>query len=132
MKGTTSATVAPTRSLKTQDNIIYMEMFAAFSRRCQFTDSFVSIDRDLFGLIQMSPMLHDIALGIGALEASRRPSCTRSHSPEKARAVAFIRYGNALHMLRHRLAKAEAIHSEDLIWCTFLFSLFEVSNSYYS
>jgi hypothetical protein len=108
---------------------IYMDVFASFMRRCQFTSRFVSIDKDLSGLVQSSSLLHDLALAIGALEASRRASCTQLHASDRSQARAYKFYGNALSALRRELAKAGAADREDVLWSTFLFGLFEVSTT---
>ena len=113
---------------RTQDGSIYMNLFAAFIQRCQFTSGFVSVEKDLVCLINSSHLLYDLALAIGALEASRRPSCSQLYTTDKARIAAFRHYGNALNALQGQLAKAGAAHREDVLWSTFLFGLFEVSN----
>lgn len=104
-----------------------MDLFAAFIRRCQFTSEFASVNKDLLCLVHSSHLLHELAVAIGALEGSRRASCSQVHSPVKARAMAFMCYGNALNALRQELAKVGAAHREDVLWSTFLFGLFEVS-----
>lgn len=104
-----------------------MDLFAAFIQRCQFTSGFSSVNKEFYCLIHSSRLLHDLALAIGALEASRRASCSHSHTPNKARAMSFRCYGSALSALRQELDRAGAAHREDVLWCTFLCGLFEVS-----
>jgi hypothetical protein len=124
----TRAQTASMSSPRPHNDNVYLDLFAAFLRRCQFTGGFIHVDRDLFDLVHTSPMLQDLALAIGALEASRRASCSLLHAPSRARATAFACYGKALKALREQLAMAGAAHREDVLWSTFLFGLFEVNS----
>jgi hypothetical protein len=114
---------------RVQNDSVYMDLFSAFIQRCQFTSEFVSVDKDLFDLLHSSRLCYDLAIAIGALEASRRSSCSQLYAPGKTRAMAFMCYGNALKALQEKLAKAGAAYCEDVLWSTFLFGLFEVSNT---
>lgn len=124
---TIRAQTASISSPRPHNDSVYLDLFAAFLRRCQFTGGFVHLDRDLFDLVHSSPLLQDLALAIGALEASRMASSSPLHAPGRARATAFTCYGKALKALRDQLAMAGAAHREDVLWSTFLFGLFEVS-----
>jgi hypothetical protein len=120
------AQTASISSPRPDDDSVYLDLFAAFLRRCQFTSGFIHVDRDLFDLVHSSPLLQDLALAIGALEASKRASCSPLHVPGRARASAFTCYGKALKALREQLAMPGAADREDVLWSTFLFGLFEV------
>ncbi|CAG5158150.1 uncharacterized protein ALTATR162_LOCUS5008 [Alternaria atra] len=112
--------------LSRQDDDVYLDLFAAFIRRCQFTSGFVSVDSDLISLIYTSPLLHNLAVAIGALEASRRVSCSKTYESRTAQVVAFKSYGRAIAALRSRLTITKALHFEDVLWGSFLLGLFEL------
>jgi hypothetical protein len=112
------------------DGTIYVDLFASFMQRCQFTNRFVSVDKDLLGLVQSSHLLYDLALAIGALEASRRASYTQLHASNRTYTRAFMLYGNALSALGREIAKTGAADREEVLWSTSLLGLFEVSSTH--
>ncbi|POR31888.1 Uncharacterized protein TPAR_07908 [Tolypocladium paradoxum] len=121
---------SPTAQLSTHvgqpSDIIYLDHFASFIRRCQFTRGFASISTDLAPLIQASPSLRDLAVAIGALDASRRGSVSSFRGRESPRCIAFRSHGRSLRALGARLATADAAHGEDVLWSTFFLGLFEL------
>jgi hypothetical protein len=110
-------------------NITYLDHFASFIRRCQFTREFASVSTDLAPLIQASPSLRDLAVAIGALDASRRGSVSSFRGRESPGCIAFRCHGRSLRALRARLATADGAHGEDALWSTFLLGLFDVCYS---
>ncbi|KND91844.1 hypothetical protein TOPH_03447 [Tolypocladium ophioglossoides CBS 100239] len=123
-------TQCPTAQLPTPmgrpSDIVYLDHFASFIRRCQFTREFASGSTDLLPLIHASPSLRDLAVAIGALDASRRGSVSSFSPRESPQCIAFRFHGRSLRALRARLATADAAHGEDVLWSTFLLGLFEL------
>ncbi|KAL7947116.1 fungal-specific transcription factor domain-containing protein [Trichoderma barbatum] len=112
--------------IQTQSNDLYLSSFAASLLRCQFTRDFTHIARDLVPLMQTSPSLHNLAIAIGALDASRRPSIRSYPERESPQCVAYRSYNRSLQSLQQRLQTSDAALCEDVAWSTFLLGLFEL------
>ena len=111
----------------THFDVIYLDYFDLFMKRCQFTEEFNNLGADLLPLIQTCPPLKEVARAIGALEASRRASVKSSRGRQSPYNVAFVSYGKSLKILQGQLQLSKALCSEGVLWCTLLLGLFEVS-----
>ncbi len=110
--------------LQKHSDDLYLDHFASFMQHCHFTHRFGSVASGLLPLLERSNLLQDLAVAIGALDASRRGSIRSSASPKY---IAFRSYGRSIQSLQCRLEDADAARSEDVFWGTFLLGLFEVS-----
>ena len=111
----------------TEDRTIrFLDSFSAFIRLNQFTKRFQSLDADLLPLIQKSTALHQAAVAIGALHASRHSSVRTLGGQKSPSYVAIESYRSSILSLQTRLAEGDAARGEDVIWSTFLLGLFEV------
>ncbi|KAI5458297.1 fungal-specific transcription factor domain-containing protein [Mariannaea sp. PMI_226] len=113
-------------NLHTHDDVLYLNYFALFMQRCQFTRRFIAITSDLLPLVHTSPSLRDLTLAIGALEASRRGSVELLTHRASPKYTAFSKYGKFLQALHSRLNSADAPVEEDTLWITFLLGIFEL------
>lgn len=105
---------------------VYLDYFALFLRRCQFTKGFASATPDLMALVQSHVSLRKVAMAIGALDASRRSSVRSLHGRNSPQHAALTLYGESIRALRTRLSMTPSLGSEDILWSTFLMGLFEV------
>lgn len=81
---------------------------------------------DLMPLIQASPSLQNVALAIGALDASRRSSVRSLHGQNSPWYIALSLYGRSIQALQTQLATTVSAQCEDVLWSTFLLGIFEV------
>ncbi|KAF3056906.1 hypothetical protein CFAM422_012570 [Trichoderma lentiforme] len=112
--------------IQTHSNDLYLSNFAASLLRCQFTPDFTDIAQDLLPLMQTSPSLRNLAIALGALDASRRSSIRSFAQKESPQCVAYRSYNRALQSLQQRLQTSDAAVCEDVAWSTFLLGLFEL------
>ncbi len=105
---------------------LYLEHFALFMRRCQFTRGFASVTADLVHLMQRSASLRHVAIALGALDASRRGSVCSFRGQDSPRYVALNLYGRSIRALQTQVANVALVRCDDLLWSTFLLGLFEV------
>ncbi|KAL7952950.1 hypothetical protein V8C34DRAFT_318603 [Trichoderma compactum] len=112
--------------MQTRSNDLYLSSFAASLLRCQFTRDFTDIARDLLPLMQTSPPLRNLAIALGALDASRRSSIRSFTQKESPQWVAYRSYNRSLQSLQQRLQTSDAAVCKDVAWSTFLLGLFEV------
>lgn len=71
-------------------------------------------------------LLSNIAIAIGALDASRKGSVKSFTGSESPRHIAFHHCGISLKCLDAAVSTTTSVFREDLFWCTFLHGLFEV------
>ncbi|KAL7935946.1 fungal-specific transcription factor domain-containing protein [Trichoderma chlorosporum] len=120
--------VATALPLQVQEHAdeIYLSNFATSMLRCQFTRDFIHIARDLVPLMLTSPWLRDLAVAIGALDASRRASIKSFPERESPECIAYRSYSRSLQLLQQRLQTSDAAACESVAWSTFLLGLFEL------
>lgn len=110
-------------------DILYLDYFDLFMKRCLFTDEFNGLAADLLPLTQTCLPLVQVVTAIGALEASRRATVRSSRYQQSPYTVAFLSYGEAMKTLRARLQVSDAFRCGGVLWCTLLLGLFEVTYS---
>lgn len=71
-------------------------------------------------------LLSNIAIAIGALDASRKGSIRSFTGTESPRNIAFRRCGISLKYLDAAISMKTSVFKEDVFWSTFLHGLFEV------
>ncbi|UNI22373.1 hypothetical protein JDV02_008268 [Purpureocillium takamizusanense] len=114
---------------RTPDDALFLDCFASFlRRRCHLTRVFVdAAANDLARLVHESAPVKDLAVAIGALDASRQgPVTVAARGGREARCTAFRAYGRAMSRLQTRLSDPDAVAGEDVVWSTFLLGLFEL------
>jgi hypothetical protein len=121
-----SALGAVSQPMPSQRDAQFLDYFANFLQRCQITSSFTSITEDLLPLLQSSGILRDIALGIGALEASRTGSIQSFEKRLSPHFDAYRLYGKCIEAFRKQLESKTYRPNEQTLWITFLLGLFEV------
>ncbi|KAK4092258.1 transcriptional regulator family: Fungal Specific TF [Purpureocillium lilacinum] len=116
------------RSPPTPDDALFLDCFASFlQRRCHLTQAFVAaVATDLARLVHESAPVGDLAVAIGALDASRHGAVMASRGGRDARCAAFRAYGRAMRGLQARLSDPDAVTGDDVVWGTFLLGLFEL------
>lgn len=72
------------------------------------------------------PLLLNIAVAIGALDAGRKGSVGSFGKLEAPQQIAFRACGRSLQDLYSALSTTRPVFREDVFWSTFLHSLFEV------
>ncbi|KXH33569.1 hypothetical protein CNYM01_08772 [Colletotrichum nymphaeae SA-01] len=107
-------------------DILYLDYFDLFMKRCLFTDEFNGLATDLLPLTQTCLPLGQVVTAIGALEASRRATVRSSRDQQPPYTVAFLSYGEAMKTLRARLQVSDAFRCGGVLWCTLLLGLFEL------
>ncbi|KAK1466953.1 hypothetical protein CMEL01_10946 [Colletotrichum melonis] len=107
-------------------DILYLDYFDLFMKRCLFTDEFNGLAADLLPLAQTCLPLGQVVTAIGALEASRRATVKFSRGQQPPYTVAFVSYGEAIKTLRARLQVSDAFRCGGVLWCTLLLGLFEL------
>ncbi|KAG7051933.1 fungal specific transcription factor domain-containing protein [Colletotrichum scovillei] len=107
-------------------DILYLDYFDLFMKRCLFTDEFNGLAADLLPLTQTCLPLVQVVTAIGALEASRRATVRSSRYQQSPYTVAFLSYGEAMKTLRARLQVSDAFRCGGVLWCTLLLGLFEL------
>ncbi|KAL6802880.1 fungal-specific transcription factor domain-containing protein [Trichoderma sp. SZMC 28013] len=112
--------------IQIHSNDLYLSSFTASLLRCQFTRDFTDIAQDLLPLMQTSPPLRNLAIALGALDASRRSSSRSITQKESPQCVAYHSYNRSLQSLQQRLQTSDAAVCEDVAWSTFLLGLFEL------
>lgn len=70
--------------------------------------------------------LREVAMALGALDASRRASVTSWHGHESPHFAALNLYCRSIQSLRTKLAEAPSSCGDDVLWSIFLMGLFEV------
>jgi hypothetical protein len=105
----------------------YLDQFVSIMMSCHFTPKFPSIATKLLPSMEQNEQLKDIAIAIGALEASRRGGVSTSSRHLAPRVVALASYQRALGGLQKKLELIDAVERDDVLWTTFLLGLFEVS-----
>lgn len=108
------------------EETLYTEHFALFMQKCQFNRAFASVPKDLLPLIHVCPSLREIAVAIGALDASRRGAVGLRRGQDSPRHIAFSSYGKSIHALSTQLENTTSVQREGVLWSTFLLGLFEV------
>ena len=104
----------------------YQEYFGLFMQRCQFTKESTDLASDLLPLIQACAPLQEVAIAIGALEASRRATVKSTSEGQPPGIVALLSYGRSVRKLQAELESLEALESQGVLWCTLLLGLFDV------
>jgi hypothetical protein len=77
-------------------------------------------------IISRYSLLSNIAIAIGALDASRKGSIKSFNGTESPRNIAFRRCGISLKCLDAAVSTTNSVFREDVFWSTFLHGLFEV------
>jgi hypothetical protein len=111
-----------------QADLFYWDYFDLFIKRCEFTRDFASVTCALLPLIETCLPLREAVIAIGALDASRHSHVRSCSQRELPHSIAFRSYGTAVRSLQHLLQSSAALHSDGVLWCTFLLGLFEVCN----
>ncbi|KAJ4026252.1 hypothetical protein NW752_001191 [Fusarium irregulare] len=104
----------------------YQEYFGLFMQRCQFTKESTDLASDLLPLIQACAPLQEVAIAIGAPEASRRATVKSTSEGQPPGIVALLSYGRSVRKLQAELESLEALESQGVLWCTLLLGLFDL------
>ncbi|KAJ6784403.1 hypothetical protein PWT90_09464 [Aphanocladium album] len=96
------------------------------AQRCQFANGFASATTQLVPLMNGCSPLREVAMALGALEASRRASITSYYGKESPQVAAMNLYGMSIQSLRTKLAEAPLSCRDDILWSIFLMGLFEL------
>lgn len=107
-------------------NAIYLDHFASFIQRCHFSKDFAATNADIVTVIGKNPLLLNIAIAIGALDASRKGSIRSFGNLEAPQQIAFRACGKSIQDLYSALSTTGSDFREDVFWSTFLHGLFEV------
>ncbi|VUC25574.1 unnamed protein product [Clonostachys rosea] len=117
------ASVSPTTMPRPNESI-YLDYFAIFMGRCQFTKEFATVASDLLPLISSSRPLNDLALAIGALEASRRGSLHTYRGADFPQVASFGFYGRSIRAFQMQIQTSQGIE-DDVLWTTFFLGIFD-------
>ena len=112
--------------MQMHDDIVYLDHFASFLKRCHFSKDFAATAADTATIIGQYPLLQHIAIAIGALDASRKGSTRAFGKLGSAQQTAFRAYGRSIQDLHTAISTAGPVFREDLFWSTFFHGLFEV------
>ena len=114
-------------------DVKYLEYFSLFMQRCQFTKESTDLASDLLPLMRTCAPLQEVAIAIGALEASRRATVNFTSEQQSPGIVALVSHGRSVRKLQAELESLEASQSQGVLWCTLLLGLFDVcSDPFYS
>lgn len=94
--------------------------------RCQFTRGFATVSSDLLPLISSSRPLKDLALAIGALEASRRGSLRTYRGADSPQVASFGFYGRSIEAFQRQIQTRQGIEREDVLWTTLFLGIFDL------
>ncbi|KAJ5975090.1 hypothetical protein N7481_008797 [Penicillium waksmanii] len=112
--------------MRRHDDDIYLDHFASFLQRCDFSREFSASTREIMAIIGRYPLLSNIAIAIGALDTSRRGSIRSFTGTKSPRNIAFLRCGISLKYLDAEISTITSVFREDVFWSTFLHGLFEL------
>ncbi|CAG9982571.1 unnamed protein product [Clonostachys byssicola] len=105
---------------------LYLDHFALFVERCQFTKGFATVSSDLLPLISSSKPLKDLALAIGALEASRRGYLHTHRGADSPQVASFGFYGRSIEAFQKQIQTSQGIEKEDVLWTTLFLGIFDL------
>ncbi|OBS26131.1 hypothetical protein FPOA_00074 [Fusarium poae] len=121
-----SQVAEPLLHITPKPDVTYLDYFASFMQRCQFTKESTNLVSDLLPLIQSCAPLGQITTAIGALEASRRATVNFEKGRPAPRNVAFVSYGRSIQTLQDRLRSLDVLNDQGVLWCTLLLGIFEL------
>ncbi|CAH0047194.1 unnamed protein product [Clonostachys solani] len=105
---------------------LYLDYFALFVERCQFTRGFATVSSDLLPLISSSRPLKHLTLAIGALEASRRGSIHTYRGPDSPQVASFGFYGRSIEAFQKQIQTSQGLEREDVLWTTLFLGIFDL------
>ncbi|KAI1071473.1 hypothetical protein LB507_005479, partial [Fusarium sp. FIESC RH6] len=106
--------------------VTYLEYFSLFMKRCQFTKDTADLASDLLRLIQTCEPLQEVAIAIGALEASRRATVNFSSERQSPGMAALRSYGSSIRKLQVELHSLNTSRSQGVLWCTLFLGIFDL------
>ncbi|CAG7926615.1 unnamed protein product [Penicillium olsonii] len=112
--------------MQMHDDIVYLDHFASFLKRCHFSKDFAATAADTATIIGQYPLLQHIAIAIGALDASRKGSTRAFGKLGSAQQTAFRAYGRSIQDLHTAISTAGPVFRDDVFWSTFFHGLFEL------
>lgn len=112
--------------IHTQSDDLFRDQFVRFLCHCHFTKHFADLAPDILQLLPATGPLLDIALAIGALEASRKGSARVRDKGEDPKRASLVLYGRSIRTFRDEIATPGFQPAEKTLWITFLLGLFEV------
>ncbi|CAI6099868.1 unnamed protein product [Clonostachys chloroleuca] len=108
------------------DDSLYLDYFALFVGRCQFARGFATLCSDLLPLISTSRPLKDLAMAIGALEASRRGSLHTYRGSDSPQVASFGFYGRSIEAFQKQIQTSQGIEREDVLWVTLFLGIYDL------
>ncbi|KAJ5748989.1 uncharacterized protein N7511_010685 [Penicillium nucicola] len=112
--------------VRKHDDAIYLEHFASFIQRCHFSEEFAATNTDIVTIIGKYPLILQISIAIGALDASRKGSSRSFGALQSPQYVAFRACGRSLQDLHSAVSTANPVFRDDVLWSTFLHGIFEL------
>ncbi|KAJ5327911.1 hypothetical protein N7452_008301 [Penicillium brevicompactum] len=112
--------------VRRHENAIYLDHFASFIQRCHFSKDFAATNADIVTVMGKNPLLLNIAIAIGALDAGRKGSIRSFGMLEAPQQIAFRACGKSIQDLYSALSTTGSVFREDVFWSTFLHGLFEL------
>ncbi|KAF5860048.1 hypothetical protein ETB97_002074 [Aspergillus alliaceus] len=112
--------------VRKHEDAIYLDHFATFLQRCHFSKDFAATNADIVTIIGKYPLLFNIAIAIGALDASRKGSIRSFSELESPRYIAFLACGRSIQTLHSAIPMAKPVFRDDVFWTAFLHGLFEL------
>ena len=109
----------------THSDAKFIDHFVSWISGCHFATGFTS-DRYWMNLMLQRGQLQDVAIAIGALDASRRPAVSSRDGQRSLKIKAFVHYQKAVATLQHEVVQCNATGRDDVLWCSFLLGLFDV------